>query len=256
YLQEQPRSSKGGMKSFEEINKTMVNVIDNLNSEFFELDDILKMMAELFTDKQYGPKARDMASQYGIFYGGSGRKDIENLIKYTTSDERKAMLNLVRVLHNSYGRIPADAEFERLLRLAKYPEAKLKRDEKIIETVPMALSHKDSLEKEIKELNTKIAEKENQLRAKEDELKDRERELEHMISKKKRELAGITQKIQEAEEFIKKNPALETAIGRQEFVAKEKENQKAVINQIYERFINDPVGFLIVTQVSKSIQRS
>ncbi|MEM3192588.1 MAG: hypothetical protein QW292_11000 [Candidatus Parvarchaeota archaeon] len=244
------------MKNFEEMNKNMENIINNLDSEFSKLNDILGMMAELFTDKEYGPKARDMASQYGIFYGGSGRKDIENLIKYTTSNERKAMLNLVRVLHKSYGRIPGDAEFERLIKLAKYPEAELKRDEKIIEAVPMALSHKDSLEKEIKELNTKIVEKENELRAKEEELEDKEQELEHMISKKKKELASITQKIQEAEEFIKNNPALETAIGRQEFIAKEKEKQQAIIERIYDAFIKDPFGFLAIIQASKLIQRN
>ncbi|MEM3845996.1 MAG: helix-turn-helix domain-containing protein [Candidatus Parvarchaeota archaeon] len=256
YLQKQSRSPKGGMESFEDMNKNMENIINNLDSEFSKLNDILGMMAELFTDKEYGSKARDMASQYGIFYGGSGRKDIEDLIKYTTSNERKAMLNLVRVLHKSYGRIPGDAEFERLIKLAKYSEAELKRDEKIIEAVPMALSHKDSLEKEIKELNTKIAERENQLRAKEDELEDKEQELEYMISKKKRELAAITQKIQEAEEFIKNNPALETAIGRQEFVAKEKEYREAILNQIYDRFINDPAGVLAVMHLKKLIQRN
>ncbi|MEM3829681.1 MAG: hypothetical protein QXP36_10770 [Conexivisphaerales archaeon] len=244
------------MESFEDMSKNMENIINNLDSEFSKLNDILGMLAELFTDKQYGSKARDMASQYGIFYGGSGRKDIEDLIKSTTSNERKAMLNLIDTLYDNYGRIPTDAEFERLIKLAKYPEAELKRDEKIIETVPMALSHKDSLEKEIKELNSKIAERENELRAKEDELEDKEQELEHMISKKKRELAAITQKIQEAEEFVKKNPALETAIGRQEFLAKEKEKQQAIIERIYDAFIKDPFGFLAIIQASKLIQRN
>ncbi|MEM3828914.1 MAG: hypothetical protein QXP36_06850, partial [Conexivisphaerales archaeon] len=229
-------------------------IINNLDSEFSKLNDILGMMAELFTDREYGSKARDIASQYGIFYGGSGRKDIEDLIKYTTSNERKAMLNLVRVLHKSYGRIPAEAEFERLIKLAKYPEAELKRDEKIIETAPMMGRQINILEKVIEELNTKIAERENELKIKEDELKDRERELEYMISKKKKELAAITQKIQEAEEFVGKSPALETAIGRQEFVAKEKEYREAILNQIYDRFINDPAGVLAVVHLKKLIQ--
>ncbi|MEM4068099.1 MAG: hypothetical protein QXV17_14700, partial [Candidatus Micrarchaeaceae archaeon] len=104
--------------------------------------------------------------------------------------------------------------------------------------------------------NTKIAERENELKAKEDELEDKEQELEYMISKKKKELASITQKIQEAEEFIKNNPALETAIGRQEFVAKEKEYREAILNQIYDRFINDPAGVLAVMHLKKLIQRN